>query len=1329
MFTGACPLPESTKDSTAPRGTFATCGADGSVRLWHLGWEEQGDAGGEPGDAPIGGDIKRIHPTSSTAVSAMYAAPDPSRESAALREVEKQAGAVADVCAVARAGGNGLRCVAARPDGKELVVGDGCGNVRVFDLGSRTERLRLAAHDAEVLSVAYGPNACADDSAVRTSASSPDSTGFPFVDTAEAPEQRLVSSGRDGLVHVYDASLNSDGSPGVYRLEDTVDDHDAAVTGAVIAGLGSECKLVTTGADRKVIFRNLAPLSRVKKSQASKGTKASKAFASETMPRGVVHGVALDARGKTCVTAGADGRLRLWSIANGKTTRAYPCADEGAGEALRVDADPHGRFAAVSHADKTVRVYDVKSGVLVGRCVGHGTAVTALAFMNCGSRLVTGGADGTVCVWRLPGHLGLSPPARAPLRAVTNVSAAKCAVLVGTHSDCSLREHAGTNDRYAETALEPELIVKSVTGDATDADPALMNASGASSIPSLAFDELPKWAARAAANASDADAEKREMEKLYNLAKVAAGSKWSANAPGGYVPKRTGLSASVLDHGDVDLEVDDDDDYDVDVENENSPVNAAEKENAHPIAPGSVVSLYTPLDDDDDALYYAESEPGGDGSVPGTFGVVTVSHAHEQKSEHGLAAVDERDAPAEGAEGADTAVPKIEDAPAPDTVVQEDAAKPKGVFARVAAMLGGKKPASHLKTQPQDAQQKPIQTPCSEPPRSESPTSHRGHRFDVPSGGDDDGGAEEVATEYETESDDEPPAVPLALRFDDDDESMGKHSDDDATELDGKQKENKALRDSFSGRFRRRAREPLPLHELIDPKGDQPSDDNNEDEDDGRRLPVGDMVSAIEAVEREDANRATAAAGFAKGSSPAMRAFNSSSDEDENVVRKSVEELRASLPRLRTSPVERTRETPVEAAVTSSGENAEAESETKFEPDATWPPLPEDMPSDDDNDDEDGDDRTDANGEKEEKEEKEEPTSTTTPAVTTCDDEDATANAVRASIDAAVTHVEVELDATADDVDETVDANAVKVEDDVDATEPNAPETCVATDGPIPSSEPSTLRSSQGGMTTGGRSSIRSSTSSKGLRASLKKRRGRARRIIAAIAERTKRASLATSTNTSTKANAKAEGAEGADTAVPRMEVPEPPVADTLAKADTDCPSDGPSSPEPAVSPVASTPVPTAVSDVLAAVDALDDAVRLSLATVRASVGACDSDERQLVESRLRSLASLILGGGVDTSTRAEVRAVQTDEFDVEEHAASEPAEPSTSDTSDSPSPGSSEKSILAKMPEGLVTSFEVPAALERAINATMERALAAYSERLIETVRISVAASATSSR
>ena len=51
----------------------------------------------------------------------------------------------------------------------------------------------------------------------------------------------------------------------------------------------------------------------------------------------------------------------------------------------------------------------------------------------------------------------------------------------------------------------------------------------------------------------------------------------------------------------------------------------------------------------------------------------------------------------------------------------------------------------------------------------------------------------------------------------------------------------------------------------------------------------------------------------------------------------------------------------------------------------------------------------------------------------------------------------------------------------------------------------------------------------------------------------------------------------------------------------------------------------------------------------------------------------------------------------------------------------------MPAMPKGLADSYEVPPSLERAINATMERALAAYSERLIETVRSSVAASATS--
>ena len=157
-----------------------------------------------------------------------------------------------------------------------------------------------------------------------------------------------------------------------------------------------------------------------------------------------------------------------------------------------------------------------------------------------------------------------------------------------------------------------------------------------------------------------------------------------------------------------------------------------------------------PLDDDDDALYYAESEPGGalaeHSAAPGAaFGVVTTSPRREGSD---VVATDET-VVHDGIEAT---------TPAHDAKAEElsedrpkDKDRPKGVFARVAAMLaggGGKKPPSHLgkKERPVEAE-KPLQTPCSEPPRSESPTLG-GNRFEVPRVADSDD-ADEVATDSE----------------------------------------------------------------------------------------------------------------------------------------------------------------------------------------------------------------------------------------------------------------------------------------------------------------------------------------------------------------------------------------------------------------------------------------------------------------------------------------------------------------------------------------------------------------------------------------------------
>ena len=203
------------------------------------------------------------------------------------------------------------------------------------------------------------------------------------------------------------------------------------------------------------------------------------------------------------------------------------------------------------------------------------------------------------------------------------------AVLVGTDAGALTRPSATVGaparaDRDG-AAREDRATRVSKEGDVAEDDAAVegMGASGSSSVPSLApFEELPRWAAAGAAR----EREKREAEKMANLAKRsnAPGSKWAAKQPpGGYAPKIEGLSASVLDHGDVDVVVNDDDLNDLNhrPDKENEDFN---EENAKDARAPSVVSL-KPLDDDDDALYYAESEPGGGGaehSAPGAFGVV-----------------------------------------------------------------------------------------------------------------------------------------------------------------------------------------------------------------------------------------------------------------------------------------------------------------------------------------------------------------------------------------------------------------------------------------------------------------------------------------------------------------------------------------------------------------------------------------------------------------------------------------------------------------------------------------------------------------------------------
>ena len=113
-------------------------------------------------------------------------------------------------------------------------------------------------------------------------------------------------------------------------------------------------------------------------------------------PKPGVIGLDLSRDGKTLVSAGTDGIIRIWNIRTGQITRTLT----GHTNAIyRAVFSPNEKLIASSSRDQTARIWDFETGRELYKLTGFKCSVKSVAFSSNGEMLAGVGNDGILKVW------------------------------------------------------------------------------------------------------------------------------------------------------------------------------------------------------------------------------------------------------------------------------------------------------------------------------------------------------------------------------------------------------------------------------------------------------------------------------------------------------------------------------------------------------------------------------------------------------------------------------------------------------------------------------------------------------------------------------------------------------------------------------------------------------------------------------------------------------------------------------------------------------------------------------------------------------------------